>query len=57
MIVDVLQRIRGANRRIDGDAYQADYRNIGNIKAIADRFGAAFVAIKIGHTYKFSDSL
>ena len=50
VIVDVLQRIRGANRRIDGDAYQADYRNIGNIKAIADRFGAAFVAIH--HTSK-----
>ena len=50
VIIDVLQRIRGANKRKDGDAYQADYRNIGNIKAIADRFGAAFVAIH--HTSK-----
>lgn len=50
VIIDVLQRVRGANKRSDGDAYQADYRNIGNIKAIADRYGAAFVAIH--HTSK-----
>lgn len=50
VIIDVLQRIKGANKWKDGDAYQADYRNIGNIKAIADRFGAAFVVVH--HTNK-----
>ena len=50
VIIDVLQRIKGATKWKDGDAYQADYRNIGNIKAIADRFGAAFVVVH--HTNK-----
>ena len=50
VIVDVLQKIRGIARRKDGDAYQADYRNIGNIKKIADRFHAAFVVVH--HTKK-----
>lgn len=50
IMIDVLQKIRGKTRRDDGDAYQADYRNIGAIKAIADRFGAAVVIVH--HTNK-----
>ena len=50
VIVDVLQKIRGIPKRSDGDAYQVDYRNIGAIKALADKYGAAFVVLH--HTNK-----
>ena len=57
VIVDVLQRIKGATRRRDGDAYQADYRNVGAIKAIADRFRAAFVVVHHTNKSKAQDDI
>lgn len=50
VIIDVLQRIRGPIKRSDGDAYQADYKFVRGLKRIADKHGAAIVAVH--HTNK-----
>lgn len=45
VIVDVLQRVNGAIKRKDGNAYQAGYEKAKQLKAIADRFKAAVVVV------------
>lgn len=50
VFIDVLQRIRGPIKRSDGDAYQADYKFVRDLKRIADKHGAAIVAVH--HTNK-----
>ena len=50
VFIDVLQRVRGPIKRSDGDAYQADYKFVRSLKRIADKHGAAIVAVH--HTNK-----
>lgn len=52
IIIDTLQRVRGAVHGKEG-AYAADYREVGGLKAFADRYGIAVLLVH--HLRKMAD--
>ena len=55
MVVDVLARIRGGKARSDESAYADDYAFASRLKALADRFGVAFVVVHHSRKAKADD--
>ena len=53
MVIDTLQKVRGADAGAAGSVYAADYADVGALKALADRLGVCLVVIH--HLRKTSD--
>ncbi|MFI0453204.1 AAA family ATPase [Actinomadura sp. 6N118] len=49
VVIDVFAKVRGP-RQVGMSAYDTDYRSVGEIKAIADRYGVTFLVVH--HTRK-----